>query len=821
MFFLFFISNATPSVVASANFFDDFFNKDISKWDFYSNGQAIGVSTSSGVLSLSSGTTQIFPYVRSKIDPFFGLNNFEVEVKLRFPSYTPWGDGIVIGYQAPENDIPGGSYDLKKAYFIWLWGQSNANELQLWVHDCPTENYENCVNMRRVYSDGVPNDWMILKIRYVSAIYSVSLQIGTGAESIIYTSTHSLFRPHAIWFGNPDRDPYGNSNPRTALDIDYIKVSSLDPGALKPVIILPGSGASWDFGAILNGTAGTNWQIPSFVTLYKNLIDSLKNVGYVEGENLFVFGYDWRKGLNNLADDLSGYINGLIAAGEIGADDKIDFIGHSYGGLVARTYGQRTGTGKIDKIVTAGSPHQGLIDAYGIWEGATIWNGDVCQNFALRLTTRANQRLGENELDTIRRLAPGFKDVLPTFDFLKKNGVLVPSASLSQRNQTLIELNTDKALIDGVLWANGGTGNQTIRFVNVTDRDWLDRSFGLWEDGKPIADSPFENTNDGDRAVLASSATNLFSNQATFPADHGGIIGDQSPLEEIFTQLGLESDLVSTTPIADTCRRVFTTFLRSPGTLRVCDQTGICNESLGVYMPSEKLFFIPEYDGQPLNVSVEANGETGHYRLDVGNIDEGGADWDDVRGNLLSPTQTDNYAVVSDGEMTIAGGTGEEARSFDEDVNSLNGLIPNWDKKKLAIARSGSQSLHKRIIAIRQLRELLSKLAIKAHKNNRPDQIEAIIDVWMDIDDLAESVIGSGNTTKAVVLNANINQVERYKTLAGRLLKNSSSYYAGTFYTLFSERFTEAKEIRTSQRDLSLDKTLSARYLLLTALGVR
>ena len=91
----------------------------------------------------------------------------------------------------------------------------------------------------------------------------------------------------------------------------------------------------------------------------------------------------------------------------------------------------------------------------------------------------------------------------------------------------------------------------------------------------------------------------------------------------------------------------------------------------------------------------------------------------------------------------------------------------------------------------------------------------------MDIDDLAESVIGSGNTTKAVVLNANINQVERYKTLADRLLKNSSSYYAGTFYTLFSERFIEAKEIRTSQRNLSLDKTLSARYLLLTALGVR
>ena len=806
---------------ASELFFSDEFDGpslNDTSWDSFNIGG--NISLDGGYLKLISNFSKNFPFVTNKTTIVPAEGDFTIEIKFRYPEITYWGTGIFIGNLVSQYNVPAGYISSNDSQLIqFLVWQSLNDRLLIQTRHCLTD--QNCDTSRTnlaIY----PNSTLdhVLSVSFHSDRYDVLFDGNSLLNNALLDTTR---RPTQVSFGNPE---YTNDNLNwTDLWLDYVRVYRDNdvptPEALKPVIVVPGSGASWDFGAILNGTAGTNWQIPSFVTLYKNLIDSLKNVGYVEGENLFVFGYDWRKGLNNLADDLSGYINGLIAAGEIGADDKIDFIGHSYGGLVARTYGQRTGTGKIDKIVTAGSPHQGLIDAYGIWEGATIWNGDVCQNFALRLTTRANQRLGENELDTIRRLAPGFKDVLPTFDFLKKNGVLVPSASLSQRNQTLIELNTDKALIDGVLWANGGTGNQTIRFVNVTDRDWLDRSFGLWEDGKPIADSPFENTNDGDRAVLASSATNLFSNQATFPADHGGIIGDQSPLEEIFTQLGLESDLVSTTPIADTCRRVFTTFLRSPGTLRVCDQTGICNESLGVYMPSEKLFFIPEYDGQPLNVSVEANGETGHYRLDVGNIDEGGADWDDVRGNLLSPTQTDNYAVVSDGEMTIAGGTGEEARSFDEDVNSLNGLIPNWDKKKLAIARSGSQSLHKRIIAIRQLRELLSKLAIKAHKNNRPDQIEAIIDVWMDIDDLAESVIGSGNTTKAVVLNANINQVERYKTLADRLLKNSSSYYAGTFYTLFSERFIEAKEIRTSQRNLSLDKTLSARYLLLTALGVR
>jgi len=717
--------------------------------------------------------------------------------------------------------------NLSQNLLFWIWHDPSG--LGFYTTVCP-ETEPSCNRQyTRIYLFSNPNfnfsPHFIALSMDLEGRYRFFLDSDTNE---IFTSPTNQSRPTTVWFGSPERTnstDYWNS-----LQIDKVEIRDIypfpistpepTPEPLKPVIVIPGAGASWDFGAILNGAAGTNWQIPSFVTLYKNLIDSLKNVGYVEGDNLFVFGYDWRKGLNDLANDLSGYIDGLITAGKIGADDKIDFIGHSYGGLVARTYGQKIGTEKVDKIATAGSPHQGVIDAYGIWEGATVWKNVWWQRAALELQIKLNQQPGENRVATARRLAPGIKDTLPTFDFLKKNDVLISSNLLLQKNAILADLNMDVSTISPLLWANGGNNNQTDRFLKTADRSWLDTALGQWEDGKPIA-SPFETTDEGDGAVLSLSSTDLFTNRALLTANHEQIIANHASVEKIFEELGLDQTKVVVDTAIDSRKNVFIASLRSPGDLHVCNGA-VCDENLGIYLPNEKLFFLPDYNQQPLTTSVNADGETGDYRLYVGEMDEGKAKWADQRGNLAEPTQVDSYQVTAtDDEVFMSGDGAATTRSFDEDVNSLNGLIPNWDKKKLAIARSESQPLHKRIVAIRQLRELLSKLAIKAYKSSQPDRIEAIIDVWEDIDDLAETVIGSGNTTKAVVLNANVNQVEKYKTLADYLLKNSSSYYAGTFYNLFDKRFTEAKEIKTTKGDLSLDKTLSARYLLLTALGVR
>lgn len=792
---------SVESVLANdSTYFEDDFNSptlDENKWYFQNIGGDIKVE--GGYLKLTSDSSKHFPIVRNKISAIPLVGDYSIEIKFRYPQITNWGTGVVLGNTALTYETVLDN-TVTNQFTVW---QSLNDNLLLQTYHCLTNNScDGVYTPLKVYPQSTSDH--IYKLVFSNnkfEIYFDGLQVVDPA--LDNTSRRSEF----ITFGN--MTVLSNNLNWTDLWIDYVRIT--EPKQLMPVVVVPGLGGSWDFGAILKGEAGTNWTVPSFINLYDNLTNSLVNVGYEKDKDLFVFGYDWRKGLNDLAGDLNNYVNGLVSQGKIGATDKIDFIGHSYGGLVARTYGQKIGTDKIDKIITAGSPHQGNIDAYGLWEGATVWKNVWWQRAALELMIKLNQKSGENRVAVVRRLAPGTKDIFPTFDFLKKSDTLLFSNSLLQKNLTQNDLNSNSATIAGVLWANGGDGNQTDRFLKVVDRDWLAKTQGQWEDGKPIA-SPFETTSEGDGAVLSLSSTNAFGQQALMTANHEQIINTKDSLEKIFEQLGLDKTKVMANLTADSRKSVFIAALRSPGTLHVCDQTNVCDGALGIYLADEKLFFFPGYDEQALTTRVEADGETGQYQLFVGDMDEDQTNWKEEKGNLISTNQVDTYP----GDAQTSG------RSFDEDLSILAGLIPSWDKKNLmAVARSESQPQSKRIVAIRQLRELLSSLAIKAYKNNQADQIEAIIDVWEDIDDLAETVIGDGNSTKTAFLNVNILQVEAYKTLADNLLKNSSSYYAGTFYTLFTDRFAQAKEMKITKRDISLDKTLSARYLLLTALGVR
>ena len=789
------------SVLASSVvYFEDDFNSsslNVSKW--YSQNDGGDIRVEDGYLKLTSNSSKHFPIVRNK-GLFIPPNgSYSIEIKFRYPQITHWGTGIVLGNTAYTYET---ILDDTVTNQFTIWQSLNDNLLLQTYHCLSNDSCDGVYTQLNVYSQSTADH--TYKLVFSDDNFNLFFD---GSEVVNSALQNAGRRSEYITFGN--MTTLQNTLNWTDIWIDYVMVTV--PEHINPIIVVPGLGGSWDFGAILKGETGTDWKVPSFIDLYDNLTNSLVNAGYEKDKNLFVFGYDWRKGLNDLSSDLNNYINGLVSQGKIGVTDKIDFIGHSYGGLVARTYGQKIGTDKIGKIITAGSPHQGTIDAYGLWEGATVWKNVWWQRAALELMIKLNQKSGENRVGVVRRLAPGTKDILPTFDFLKKNDILLSSGSLLQKNLTLNDLNSDTATIAGVLWANGGNSNQTDRFLKVVDRGWLEKTQGQWEDGKPTA-SPFETTNDGDGAVLSLSAVASFTNQSLIGANHEEIIGKTAGIEKIFEELGLDKTKVVTGVTPDSRKSVFIASLRSPGTLHVCDETDVCDGNLGVYLPEEKLFFLPGYDEQALTTTVEANGETGKYQLFVGDMDEDQTNWSEERGNLISPNQVDTYP----------GDTQTSNRSFDEDLSILNGLIPNWDKKNLlAVARSEAQPKSKRIVAMRQARELLSSLAIKAYKNNKMDQIEAIIDVWKDLDNLAETVIGGDNSTKAAFLNVNILQVEAYKTLADNLLKNSSSYYAGTFYTLFTDRFSEAKELKTSKRDISLDKTLSSRYLLLTALGVR
>ncbi|MBU0579915.1 MAG: alpha/beta hydrolase, partial [Candidatus Margulisbacteria bacterium] len=100
---------------------------------------------------------------------------------------------------------------------------------------------------------------------------------------------------------------------------------------------------------------------------YKNLLDSLENTenGYklddfnydhTEGENLYLFTYDWRKGNSLSAEMLSNLIDSILIWNNT---DKVNLIVHSMGGLVAKKYINNYGSQNIKKLIFIGTPHQG------------------------------------------------------------------------------------------------------------------------------------------------------------------------------------------------------------------------------------------------------------------------------------------------------------------------------------------------------------------------------------------------------------------------------------------------------------------------------
>ncbi len=616
-------------------------------WDVYQNSGSITVENS--VLVLRQLDPNEFPYLYTKNFTLHDNESVEIKYKITEPNF---GSGFVF-YDSilPNDSIPSINNVLVDVYPV---GGGNIAVVAGIL--CGTSELSCERQYSLPYQYSADNEWHVFKLSRISNTYQFDID-----SHEIFTSRPTNAQIGSLWIGNPEKTKTDVTFSK--VDVDYVRVSSgttptqtptpsptptptptpiPTPTPLTPVIVIPGLGGSWDMNAILNGTAGSNWQIPDFVTVYKNLIASLVNDGYELNKNLFVFAYDWRKNLADLATDLDNYVSLLIATGKITLLDKLDLVGHSYGGLVARSYGQNVGLPRIDKIITLGSPHQGVLDAYAAWEGATVWSNSWWQKAALELTMQLNQGVGESRVHTLRRLSPGIKDLLPTYDYLRSDGTLKSVSGLTAQNTALPALNSSLASINELLWANAGISHETKQFLRVQDRTWADEVSEKWADGKPIDDNPIEMA-EGDGTVLLDSAVGSFTHSTQTSADHGEIVTNRPGLEKVFEELGLDQTKILETTSPDTRDRVLAIILRSPGQLRVCNSASICNESLGLYLPEQKLFMWPNYDNEALSVEVNASGETGPYHLLTGKLDVWSSRWWTTEASLDNADETDRY----------------------------------------------------------------------------------------------------------------------------------------------------------------------------------
>lgn len=590
-------------------------------------------------LFLTASNSKQFPFLILKNNPIPSEGDYYIKVTYEFPLASFFGDGFGIGnivpnYGSSQNEITNVDSDFIQ-FHIWR----SLTDLHVF-------QTRHCLTLLLCDS----NRTTLFQKSYTDTIHTLELQY-VGSSFIVYSDGSEINnpalldserRPTVFWIGNPVK--LNSPQDWTSLSIKNVQIGKIiEVAEIKnPVIIIPGFGGSWDLGAILAGTTGTHWEIPTFIKNYDGIIQSFENAGYVEGTDLFVFPYDWRKPLSSLADDLNSFIVSKNLT------EKADLIGHSMGGLVARSYAQKYGVDSVNKIMTVGSPNMGVIDAYGLWEGAQIWGGAWWQHVLLEIATEVNRLPSESKVAAVRRVSPSIIDLFPTFTFLSMSDKQIELEDMSQKNSYLSLLNSDVSALTNLLtpfWSEDVL--TTKKGVAVIPRSSEDATEEKWEDGRPVEGDPFAGAV-GDGTVTKDSALGPFGTGEKVAGWHGDLLSSQENIGKIFQKIGLDPSLAVSSE-TDGRTKSLVVILRSPGTLEVCDTLLTnCDNQLGLYFSEHKLFILPGHDDEDLRVRVKESG-LGQYKLHIGSISSEGV-WKSTSGELKREGQIDNYFV--DGATT-------------------------------------------------------------------------------------------------------------------------------------------------------------------------
>ena len=146
--------------------------------------------------------------------------------------------------------------------------------------------------------------------------------------------------------------------------------------------------------------------------VFDGLIDELelgmKKNGYVEGKNLFVFPYDWRKSSIENAGKLKAKIDAVLL--ETGAE-KVDLVAHSMGGLVAKKYIADNGGEKINNLIFMGTPHLGAPKVFKV----LMYGDDMGIRFGFSI-------LYPERVKYISQNMPGVYELLPSKKYVDGEG---------------------------------------------------------------------------------------------------------------------------------------------------------------------------------------------------------------------------------------------------------------------------------------------------------------------------------------------------------------------------------------------------------------
>ncbi|MFA6007034.1 MAG: alpha/beta fold hydrolase [Candidatus Shapirobacteria bacterium] len=348
-----------------------------------------------------------------------------------------------------------------------------------------------------------------------------------------------------------------------------------------------------------------------FVKNYDLLISALEANGLVKNQDFYVWNYDWRKPLSQIVNDFNDFINGL----NLQNGEKVDLVGHSLGGLLARVWTQDHPE-MVGEVITLGSPHFGALKAYEAWNGAKISDNFDVASVALNVLLQLEKKNNNTSVETLRNYAPIVFDLSPTFTFLKRNGVNV----LTKSSQYLNDKNNSVNLIKDKLMTVDGQGVSTKEWIKLGDRSVIDKILGVWEEGRPTSYL----YGIGDGTVLKKSAIISGTETMEFSSNHGDLVNKSTNF--VLEKLGLGTTVKITADNIPLKQAVF--YLGSPANMIVnCGGTERSENNGWVIMENQ--------DSKNCIVKLMGKDGGGTYHLVIGDNDN----WKYVEGEIVDSQQ--------------------------------------------------------------------------------------------------------------------------------------------------------------------------------------
>ncbi|MFA4873292.1 MAG: LamG-like jellyroll fold domain-containing protein [Patescibacteria group bacterium] len=398
----------------------------------------------------------------------------------------------------------------------------------------------------------------------------------------------------------------------------------------QPVILIHGIAGSRNLDVMFGGILSNNWKLNG--NAYLDLIHTLTDAGYTQGQDLFIAFYDWRQ---DNAQSAAQYLVPIIdEAKSRTGQSKVDIVAHSMGGLVARSYIQSAGyRNDVDQLLLIGTPNQGSSDSYLIWEGGQLpedWSS------SMKWIVRAYVEYLRDKLfppqttvSAIQENIPSIGQLLPTYGFLVENDT---NNVITLANPYLDGLNAGIGTLSprvGDLLVIAGDEVATIEKILVEDRSSIDALQNQWEHGKPNPNPPLKDSQDGDNRVLLSSASILSVTRLLYGNGRHDRLPTLAQQDVVEALMGTRPSTIYDTPDPS---RILGVMVASPVEIEITDSEGkmvsrTLSEIPGAEFDAEtnpmgvKMIMIPD-PGDGVYTIKLAGTDNGTYHLITAFIDE-------------------------------------------------------------------------------------------------------------------------------------------------------------------------------------------------------